>query len=71
MIIFDPLGFVCPYTLLERINLRETWSRKLGWDDQLPTKLFAKWVRLFGALFEVEHPAWTAAYDHQVSLLFH
>ena len=30
MIIFDPLGFVCPYTLLGRINRKETWSQKLG-----------------------------------------
>lgn len=30
MMIFDPLGFVCPYTLLGKIHLRETWSLKLG-----------------------------------------
>lgn len=66
MIIFDPLGFVCPYTLLGKINMKEAWSQKLGWDDQLPTKLCAKWVRLFGALFEFEHPVWTAAYDQQI-----
>ena len=47
MMIFDPLGFVCPFTLLGKIYLRETWSQKLGWDDQLPTELRAKWVRFF------------------------
>ena len=54
MMIFDPLGFVCPYTLLGKIYLRETWSQKLGWDDQLPSKLRAKWIYFFCALFELE-----------------
>ena len=34
MMIFDPLGFVCPYTLLGKIYLWETWSLKPGWHDQ-------------------------------------
>ena len=54
MMLFDPLGFVCPYTLLGKIYLRETWSQKLGWDDQLPTDLRAKWVHFFCTLFQLE-----------------
>ena len=54
MMIFDPLGFVCPYTLLGKIYLRETWSLKLGWDDQLPTNLRSKWVHFFCSLFQLE-----------------
>ena len=54
MMIFDPLGFVCPYTLLGKIYLRETWSLKLGWDDQLPTSLRSKWVHFFCSLFQLE-----------------
>ena len=30
MMSFDPLGFVCPYTLLGKIYLQERWSQKLG-----------------------------------------
>lgn len=55
MMIFDPLGFVCPFTLLGKIYLRETWSQKLGLDDQLPTELRAKWVRFFCSLFDLEY----------------
>ena len=29
MMIFDPLGFVCPYTLPGKIYLREKWSQSL------------------------------------------
>ena len=54
MMIFDPLGFVCPYTLLGKIYLRETWSLKLGWDDQLPANLCSKWVHFFCSLFQLE-----------------
>ena len=54
MMIFDPLGFVCPYTLLGKIYLRETWSLKLGWDDQLPSNLRSKLVHLFCSLFQLE-----------------
>lgn len=52
--IFDPLGFVCPYTLLGKIYLREKWSLKLGWDDQLPSNLRSKWVHFFCSLFQLE-----------------
>lgn len=54
MRIFDPLGFVCPYTLMGKIYPWETWSLKLGWDDQLPTNLRSKWVHLFCSLFQLE-----------------
>lgn len=54
MMIFDPLGFVCPYTLLGKIYLQETWSLKLGWDDQLPSNLHSKWVHFFCSLFQLE-----------------
>jgi len=36
MSIFDPLGFLCPFTLQAKIYLRETWTRRLGWDDAVP-----------------------------------
>ena len=54
MMIFDSLGFVCLYTLLGKIYLRETWSLMLGWDDQLPTNLRSKWVHFFCSLFQLE-----------------
>lgn len=53
--IFDPLGFVSPFTLLGKIYLRETWFQKLSWDDQLPTELRGKWVRFFCSLLDLEY----------------
>ena len=54
MKIYDPLGLVCPFTPIGKIYLRETWSRNLGWDDQLPVDLRAKWLKFFISLFELE-----------------
>ena len=62
--IFDPLGFACPFTLLGKIYLRETCSYKLGWDDQLPTELSAKWVPQFGPLLTTTKLNWSTMAAH-------
>ena len=54
MKIYDPLGFVSPFTLIGKIYLRETWAPNVGWDDQLPVDLRVKWVKFFISLFELE-----------------
>ncbi len=30
----NPLGLICPFTLMAKVYLGETWSQKLEWDDQ-------------------------------------
>ena len=54
MKIYDPLGLVCPFTLLAKLYLREVWSRKLDWDTPLPMDLTKKWIRFFTTLFRLE-----------------
>ena len=54
MKIYDPLGLISPFTLMAKIYLRETWSRKLGWDDPLPAELCNKWSNFFTALFKLQ-----------------
>lgn len=54
MKIYDPLGLVCPFTLLAKVYLREVWSRKLDWDTPLPVDLKAKWKQFFITLFRLE-----------------
>ena len=53
MMIYDLLGFVCPYRLLGKMYLRETWLRKLDRDEHLPCALRGKWVHFFCALFQL------------------
>ena len=50
MKIYDPLGFVTPFTLQAKCLLRETWVQNLKWDDPLPDDLRSKWVTFFEQL---------------------
>ncbi|CAL8069059.1 unnamed protein product [Orchesella dallaii] len=46
--VFDPIGFVSPYAILPKILLQETWSKKLGWDAELPEDIvikFEEWTK--------------------------
>ena len=54
MAIFDPLGLLCPFTLLAKMYLRQTWERKLEWDDSLPDDLRHKWMKFFSTMFDLE-----------------
>ena len=54
MSIFDPLGFLCPFTLIAKLYLRETWALNLSWDDALPCEMHSKWVSFFTTLFDID-----------------
>ena len=51
--VFDPLGFLLPFTLRAKLLLRDTvkCDAKLGWDDPLPSHIKDKWVSHFYDLF--------------------
>ena len=53
MSIFDPMGLITPITINARFLLRETWSLKLGWDDDLGAKLKHDWFNFFISLYDV------------------
>ena len=54
MMVFDPLGLLCPFTILGKVYLRETWALRLGWDDPLPDGLRSRWIRFFSQMFQLE-----------------
>ncbi|GFW54343.1 pro-Pol polyprotein [Trichonephila clavipes] len=41
--IYDPVGFLSPYTIRLKCLLQELWLRKLSWDDKLPPDIHAVW----------------------------
>ncbi|GFU07922.1 integrase catalytic domain-containing protein [Trichonephila clavipes] len=41
--IYDPVGFLSPYTIRLKCLLLELWLRKLSWDDELPPDIHAVW----------------------------
>lgn len=45
MTIFDPLGFLCNFTIKGRILIQHIWKSKIGWDDEIDKKSTDKWKR--------------------------
>ncbi|GFW08707.1 integrase catalytic domain-containing protein [Trichonephila clavipes] len=43
--IYDPVGFLSPYTIRLKCLLQELWLRKLSWDDELPPDIHAIQVK--------------------------
>ncbi|GFX99310.1 integrase catalytic domain-containing protein [Trichonephila clavipes] len=41
--IYDPVGFLSPYTIRLKCLLQELWLWKLSWDDELPPDIHAVW----------------------------
>ena len=37
--IFDPLGFVCPYVVMAKILLQELWMRGYDWEDEVQDEI--------------------------------
>ncbi|XP_057711992.1 uncharacterized protein LOC130929085 [Corythoichthys intestinalis] len=41
--IFDPIGFLTPFTIRVKCLFQELWERGIGWDEDLPPDLTEKW----------------------------
>ena len=45
MSVFDPLGFLAPFTVRAKILLQDVWRRGTGWDEQLHEDEQDTWVK--------------------------
>ncbi|XP_054723591.1 uncharacterized protein LOC129233642 [Uloborus diversus] len=43
--IFDPLGFLAPFTIIIKCLIQELWNSGLDWDDQISGDLNARWIK--------------------------
>ena len=41
--VFDPCGFLAPFTFRAKCLLQDLWRANLGWDDVIPDDLKVKW----------------------------
>ena len=48
--IFDPLGFLSPFTVRGKLLMQEAWTETVTWDEVLPFQLANKWKTWFGEL---------------------
>ncbi|XP_060756589.1 uncharacterized protein LOC132867628 [Neoarius graeffei] len=59
--VFDPIGFLTPFTIRAKCLFQELWERGVGWDDQLPSDLAEKWDRWCAELpqlHQLDIPRW-------------
>ncbi|XP_024891843.1 uncharacterized protein LOC112467443, partial [Temnothorax curvispinosus] len=43
--IFDPLGFLTPFTFMAKRLIQQLWMLKVEWDDRPPSEICSKWER--------------------------
>ncbi|XP_021966492.1 uncharacterized protein LOC110861672 [Folsomia candida] len=54
---FDPLGFLSPALLIPKLLMQECWTKKIGWDEELPDQIrvrYLDWMKNYGLLSDVE-----------------
>ena len=43
--VFDPLGFLTPFTLKAKLIIQEMWRQNLDWDEEVPIDILEVWKR--------------------------
>lgn len=59
--IFDPIGFLTPFTIRVKYLLQKMWERGLSWDHQLPpdlTSVWKQWCSEVPQLHLIAIPRW-------------
>ena len=59
--LFDPLGWLAPVTVVEKMLIQQLWITKRGWDEEVDAESAAAWARLrsqLPTLEKVHIPRW-------------
>ena len=65
--IFDPCGFIAPFTVRAKMLVQQLWSTGLGWDENLPEDMLSLWQAWLSELQQLKafelprhHPNFTS-----------
>ncbi|XP_066585496.1 uncharacterized protein [Prorops nasuta] len=59
--IYDPLGWISPFTIVLKQIMQSTWLLKLNWDDEVPEPIQSKWMSYYSQMCEltkINIPRW-------------
>ncbi|XP_037501540.1 uncharacterized protein LOC119375434 [Rhipicephalus sanguineus] len=70
--VYDPLGYLSPFTVKGKLIFQDLWKRKHSWDDTLPDEVQAAWNAWCAELPEVQAqiPRYVFLHDSSVELAF-
>ncbi|XP_066585463.1 uncharacterized protein [Prorops nasuta] len=51
--IYDPLGWISPFTIVLKQIMQSTWLLKLNWDDEVPEPIQSKWMSYYSQMCEL------------------
>ncbi len=46
--VYDPLGWIVPFLILQRLQQQKFWHLSLGWDEKIPDNLLVDWLKWVG-----------------------
>lgn len=41
--IFDPMGFIAPFTIRAKLLFQKLWKLGVNWDEEIPEELYVEW----------------------------
>lgn len=72
--VYDPLGWIAPFTVLGKIILQRLWLARVGWDEDLPADLARDCEKFHSQLTEIREisiPRWTGVTGTPESVEIH
>ena len=62
--IFDPLGFLTPFTLKAKLLIQLMWRKNLEWDDEVPEDIAKAWNKWLDGIKEINKVQIDRCYHH-------
>ncbi|XP_028159005.1 uncharacterized protein LOC114351861 [Ostrinia furnacalis] len=72
--LYDPLGWLAPVIVKAKMFIQKLWLAGIGWDEELPAKLFKDWSTYRGeltALTQFRLPRWIGTNSKCITVELH